>query len=205
MPSTARQPRGEATRSDIIHVARRLFSEHGYHATGLSDIQTATGLTKGAFYHHFRSKEDLALAVLETAREEYDRYWLGPAMQHDSPGKRVVALLDSLLELNARPEWCNCQMMATLCSELTNVDPRLHAAVRDMQCEMIKTWQDALAQARETGEIAPAMEPAVMAQLIVSTLLGLLMSRKLGSLQVLPAQIVNGIKSVLFAGTTQAG
>ncbi|MBN1509021.1 MAG: helix-turn-helix transcriptional regulator, partial [Sedimentisphaerales bacterium] len=50
---TTIQSRGQTTKADILQVARQLFSEHGYHKTGIADIQEATGLTKGAFYHHF--------------------------------------------------------------------------------------------------------------------------------------------------------
>src|SRR5438045_891072 len=85
----ATSPRGRDTRHEILSVAKQLFSEFGYHHTGLSDIQAATGLTKGAFYHHFRSKEELALAVLESARSDYAaRLFTDPA-ETQSPGARI--------------------------------------------------------------------------------------------------------------------
>ena len=76
----ATRARGQATRHDLMNIARRLFSEHGFSGTALADIQQASGLTKGAFYHHFRSKEDMALALLESARAEYERRLIAPAM-----------------------------------------------------------------------------------------------------------------------------
>ena len=54
----------EATRAHIIDVASAQFREHGVAAAGLAGIMTAAGLTNGAFYAHFDSKEDLVRAVL---------------------------------------------------------------------------------------------------------------------------------------------
>lgn len=54
----------DATRAHIIEVASAQFREHGVAAAGLAGIMSAAGLTNGAFYAHFESKEDLVRAVL---------------------------------------------------------------------------------------------------------------------------------------------
>lgn len=54
----------DATRAHIIEVASAQFREHGVAAAGLAGIMSAAGLTNGAFYAHFDSKEDLVRAVL---------------------------------------------------------------------------------------------------------------------------------------------
>jgi AcrR family transcriptional regulator len=64
------QQRGEETRSHILDVAGELFAERGYDATSVADICARAGVTKGAFYHHFASKQTVFL-------ELRDR-WLGP-------------------------------------------------------------------------------------------------------------------------------
>jgi len=61
----ARQPRSEVTRRKIIDAAVELFNDVGYANTGLGDIVERAGLTKGALYHHFSSKEALAVAIIE--------------------------------------------------------------------------------------------------------------------------------------------
>ena len=53
------------TKSRILKATRTLYSTHGCDGTTLEDIITASGITKGAFYHHFRSKQELGMAVLE--------------------------------------------------------------------------------------------------------------------------------------------
>jgi AcrR family transcriptional regulator len=59
------QARSEATRQKILDAAIDLFSEVGYAAAGLGEIIERAGMTKGALYHHFDSKEVLATAIIE--------------------------------------------------------------------------------------------------------------------------------------------
>jgi TetR/AcrR family transcriptional regulator, transcriptional repressor for nem operon len=57
----------DQTRQRIIDVASRAFRENGVAAAGLAGIMTEAGLTNGAFYAHFESKEDLLRAVLDNS------------------------------------------------------------------------------------------------------------------------------------------
>lgn len=63
------QARAEATRRKIIDSAVDLFSDLGYGETGLADVLQRAGVSKGAFYYHFESKEAVASAIIE----EFDR------------------------------------------------------------------------------------------------------------------------------------
>jgi AcrR family transcriptional regulator len=59
------QQRSEETRSKINESAIKLFSSRGYTAASVDDICTEAGISKGAFYHHFESKQALFLALLD--------------------------------------------------------------------------------------------------------------------------------------------
>src|SRR4051812_41982321 len=61
--------KGERTREHIVERAIPVFNCRGYAGTSMSDILSATGLNKGGIYHHFESKEALALASFERAVE----------------------------------------------------------------------------------------------------------------------------------------
>ena len=62
------QARAEATRRRILDSAVALFSELGYGDTGLADVLNRAGVSKGAFYYHFDSKESVAVAIIEDYR-----------------------------------------------------------------------------------------------------------------------------------------
>jgi AcrR family transcriptional regulator len=59
------QQRSEETRSNILISAVKLFSAKGYNAASVDDICSDAGISKGAFYHHFKTKQDLFLALLD--------------------------------------------------------------------------------------------------------------------------------------------
>ncbi len=58
------------TRQALVDVARRLFTEQGYAATGTEEIVAAARVTRGALYHHFHDKTDLFRAVMEQIARE---------------------------------------------------------------------------------------------------------------------------------------
>ncbi len=59
------QQRSEETKNRILQAAQQLFAKNGYDATGVAEICTAAAVSKGAFYHHFPSKQAVFLALLE--------------------------------------------------------------------------------------------------------------------------------------------
>jgi AcrR family transcriptional regulator len=59
------QQRTAATRRALVNAARRIFARDGFEASRIEDIAGATGHTRGAFYAHFNSKEDLFFALFE--------------------------------------------------------------------------------------------------------------------------------------------
>ncbi|MFZ1154193.1 MAG: TetR/AcrR family transcriptional regulator [Solirubrobacteraceae bacterium] len=67
---TLQAERSEATRSALVATARRLFAERGYAAVGTEEIVRATGVTRGALYHHFAGKMELFRAVYEDVERE---------------------------------------------------------------------------------------------------------------------------------------
>lgn len=66
------QQRSEETRTKIIESAIKLFSNTGYNNASVDDICTEAGISKGAFYHHFKSKQELFLALLDGWLKEVD-------------------------------------------------------------------------------------------------------------------------------------
>lgn len=60
------QNRGEDTRNSILDVSLALFSQNGFDATSVAQICQGAQVSKGAFYHHFSSKQELFLALMET-------------------------------------------------------------------------------------------------------------------------------------------
>jgi AcrR family transcriptional regulator len=65
MMNKPQQARSEETRTKILQIAMDLFSKAGYEATGVAEICEKCGISKGAFYHHFATKQGVFLELLE--------------------------------------------------------------------------------------------------------------------------------------------
>ena len=93
--------KSERARESICAAARRLFAQKGYEATTMRDIVAGSGMSKGAIYHHFRSKQEVLRSVVEDECRYLDEYFAGLAAQSQVPvrdwvGEVPAALLGSL-------------------------------------------------------------------------------------------------------------
>jgi len=61
---------GPIRRAEILDAAQDLFARQGYEATTINDLLQAVKLSKGAFYYHFRSKEEVLDAMIERRADE---------------------------------------------------------------------------------------------------------------------------------------
>jgi AcrR family transcriptional regulator len=100
---SAKAERSQATRSELIAVARRLFGERGYAAVGTEEIVRSAGVTRGALYHHFESKRELLAAAYEQIESELTERIGAAALAGDrAPANPLEALqLGSELFLDA--------------------------------------------------------------------------------------------------------
>src|SRR3954452_11369551 len=80
------------SRSALLESAARGLSRYGYGNLVLEDVAREAGYTRGALYHQFRDKEDLALAVIEWVNENWTREVGEPARRAGDPVGELIAL-----------------------------------------------------------------------------------------------------------------
>lgn len=94
-------------RQSVINVASRLFRDRGFDGIGLIELMKGAGLTKGAFYKQFASKEDLAAQASGRALEDASGRWTAAAAAHpEDPLGAVMALYLSDGHRNERLDGC---------------------------------------------------------------------------------------------------
>jgi TetR/AcrR family transcriptional repressor of nem operon len=94
-------------RQTVINMASRLFREHGFDGIGLKDLMEAAGLTQGAFYKQFASKDDLAAQASERALESASRRWSAAAEANPKdPLSAVIAFYLSMGHRDERGDGC---------------------------------------------------------------------------------------------------
>jgi AcrR family transcriptional regulator len=94
-----RSPKWEGRRQAIVDTSARVFAQHGYHATGLTELCAANGLGKGALYHYIRSKEELLAAIHDRVMDEVMAGADRVAATDGSPSAQLGMLGDELLDV----------------------------------------------------------------------------------------------------------
>jgi len=99
-------------RDELVRKALQVFYENGFHATGMDMLVRETGVSKTSMYKHFRTKEDLILAVLRL-RDETFRNFLYRRMEElgDTPRDQLLALFDVLDEWFQMPDFHGCMFI----------------------------------------------------------------------------------------------
>jgi AcrR family transcriptional regulator len=181
-----KQDRAIRTRQTILTAAAKVFEERGYQAATISEILLTAGVTKGALYFHFPSKEDLAEGVIH----EQD---------HDLPiplrACKVQQLVDTVV----------------LHAYRLRTDPLVRAGVRlalDQQAQGLDRsgpflrWSDVgialLQQAQAQGELMPHIIPAETADVLVGSFAGVqAMSQAMSAYQDLPHRVTALLRHIL--------
>ncbi len=118
-------------RDELVQEALKAFYRNGFNATGMDTLVKETGISKTSMYKHFRTKEDLILAVLRL-RDENFRNWLYRRMEElaDSPEGQLLAMFDALEEWFEEPGYQGC-MFIKASSEYQQVSHPIHRQSAD--------------------------------------------------------------------------
>lgn len=95
-----RKDKSQAMREKILNTATQLFIQKGSEKTSMQDIAQTAGISKGAIYHHFKSKDEIVLAVIRSRQElmeEEMKQWL-KATENLTGREQLQTILKSNLE-----------------------------------------------------------------------------------------------------------
>jgi AcrR family transcriptional regulator len=166
-----RPSKGEASRGTILHAAAKLATTRGLDGLSIGGLAAEVGMSKSGLYAHFKSKEELELATIETAAAIFDSEVLQPAARAHAGTERLGALVGAFLSHLERRVFPGGCFFAAVASEL---DTRPGPA-RDRVVAVLDKWQSLLRQclldAQASGEIDPKAEVAQAAFEIQAMLL----------------------------------
>jgi TetR/AcrR family transcriptional regulator, transcriptional repressor for nem operon len=118
-------------RSRLLDAAVRLFRESGYNDTTVDGLCRAAGVTKGAFFHHFPSKEALALAAIQYWNQFTGALFCdAPYQQVVNPRERLLAYIDFRRAIIQGPAPQFTCLLGTLVQETYGTHPALREACR---------------------------------------------------------------------------
>jgi TetR/AcrR family transcriptional repressor of nem operon len=178
MPSPVK--RRDENRNRLLRTGADLLSRQSYAATGVDNVIQQAGLTKGTFYHYFKSKERFALEVVQLYAEHFDRK-LDRYLIHSeaAPLNRLIAYVRDAVTAMDRDRYARGCLVGNLTQELGANVPLLASALELAFEGWQKRVADCLSLACERGDIKAASDPESLAMLFWAGWEGALLRAKL--------------------------
>jgi TetR/AcrR family transcriptional repressor of nem operon len=158
------------TRERILDASCQAIISKSFNGAGLNEILQNAGVPKGSFYHHFKSKEDLGIAVIEKSTAEHmERLKELLSDRSNSPLKRLRGLFamgrERLLELGLNRE-CLVPKMAL---EIASLSEPIRAAIKCGIDQSRSMLARCIREAQAQREISEDHDPEALADFIQSS------------------------------------
>ncbi len=161
-------------KEEIIHEAMKLFSLKGYINTGINEIIESVGSSKGGFYNHFASKEELFFEVLAEAQRLWRARVLDGVNEVESPLGKIIKLIENYRDRYLKdgenfPGGC---IFITFSVELDDQRPQLMQEVNKGFVGLKNMLKRLLEEAKELGELQQNVDVDRTTEMIFSGMIG---------------------------------
>jgi AcrR family transcriptional regulator len=167
VPPRRRQARGVRTRQRIMTAAAELFAHGGYDATSVQAVAERAEITVAAIYRHFRSKDDLLIAVAKAALTNMDLNEIGA--ETDDPAQKVTDLVVAYTQ----PDYYLTRRLVIELSQAAARHPEVAGALEHFHATARQGLAAVLAAGQADGRIATAVDPEMLARTILVLIMGL--------------------------------
>jgi len=196
---TENPPNGNAEER-ILREAMRLFWEKGYHGTSIDDITRAAGLTKGALYWHYNSKEDLLRRIIA----EYEKRFLDGLIQHVNEVKgSIVDKIEKYFRYNAAFAYYNqelCVSFITLSGELVGAHHPIETEIRRINKKYQNFLSHLIRQGKKEKIIKKEFDTGLAALAIIAFHAGILVQWSISRDEINGEAYANTFKNVILNG-----
>ena len=162
----------EDRRNQILDAAVATFSRDGLHQTTIEDIRLEAGLSRGAVYHYFKSKEDIIDAIRGRSARQAEAFYISRTEADDAESV-LLGLIDSTVSSMVSPTSVDANRLAMFLWAESLVNKR----IMDGQMPAFKPYLAVLAEsvsnAQAEGKVDPGLDPQATARLIAGAVMGL--------------------------------
>jgi AcrR family transcriptional regulator len=146
---------GVESRRAILDAAARLATTHGLEGLSIGELARHIGMSKSGLYAHFKSKEELELATIDTAAEIFENDVIRKVPESLRGIARVTALAEAFFQHLVRRVFPGGCFFATVAAQLAPRASQVRDRVMKMQGEWVAMFINALRQACDDGELQP--------------------------------------------------
>jgi len=195
MPKISDEKRA-ARRLQILEAAWTCFQKQGLHATPMSDIIAASGLSAGAVYSYFPGKEDLILAAVTTSldglRERVEPILAAPS---PPPPDRFIEEIAAVVACFTAREGYDLRRIALLGWSEAQRNPHLQEVMQGYYLGFRARLADAVIRWKQTGEIASTASEPDVAKAMLAAILGFVVQSALMG-DVAPQDLARGLRDL---------
>jgi len=176
-PGTRMTTRGEQTRDQIMQAARKLFTRRGYHYTSIYELFDQAETTKGAFFHHWKTKEDLALAIFERMEKFFETNFFR-ILEEQGRARDKLENVISLISEMSNGDGGYGRLFATWCMELTENEDQLGPAVHRLKARWCGFWKELIERAQREKDMRADISAENLSFLVVSAVFGVQLMKR---------------------------
>ncbi len=195
---TLRNP--ERTRARLVQSTFQEVYKSGFRGTDLETILDRAGVTKGALYHYFDSKEELGYAIVdEVLTNITQEKWVEPLQNAEDPIDALAGVIEST---SLRPEYVRCGCpLNNLAQEMSPLDEGFRSRLE----KVFKLWHSAVAGALREGQkrklVRSDIEPKETATFLIAAYEGYMSLAKISQ----DAQLLQSGRGAWFVTWTRCG
>lgn len=192
-------------KAEIIEIGTELFAVKGYNATGIDAVLKQAGVPKGSFYNYFASKEEFGLAIIDQFAARYEQT-LATFFEDRSvaPLHRIRNYFEhSLAHLTANQFTKGC-LIGNLGQELADQNERFRARLEVIFQSWKRRFAACLAEAQQQGELAPELDPEVVADFMLAAWEGAILRAKVMKSAEVIRHCIDMLLQTLLRGTNSS-
>ena len=161
--------KSEQTRFSILQKSFELIYVKGYQSTSIDDILSSMEVTKGAFFYHFKNKEEMGLALIaDFLHPQMKHAIIDPLNSANDPIKGIYQMIANLLEDTVHFDVKYGCPAVNLIEEMSPLNTAFHKQLKDIVIEWTGAIEKCLIKGKENGKINPKINAADAASYIVS-------------------------------------
>ena len=173
------QQRGRATRARLIDAMRRTIEDKGISRASISDVLEQADTRKGSLYFHFQDKDELALAALAEAGEDFHDFVARTLAQGETPDEQLRAFLTEVLAVHRRRQFIGGCVFGNTSLEMADSDDRYARLLEDVFEGWAEQLATVIARGQEQGRLRAEFSAQRLARQLLAAIEGGIMLARL--------------------------